>query len=128
VDLSNPQAAKLEDGPKLGVKNGMADASVGVTAPFVTMVGGESQKNGEDTELHLARWLDTRTLTVWSLPPAPSRTTTRSASCATTCSISLVATAWSYPPAHPDRLANGRGDQTPADALTLRPAIAAQPS
>jgi len=76
------------------------------------------QKNGE-TPIHLARWLDTRTLTVWSLPPRRS---------ARRRGLPRARRRALYPGGYRVELSplpsrsprNGRGDQTPADALTLR--------
>jgi len=68
VDLSDRSRTEIEDGPRLGIANGVADHRVATVGPWVFVVGGESERNGEDKELAVARILDRRTLKVWSLP------------------------------------------------------------
>ncbi len=68
VDLSNPHQARLEEGPRLGMSAGIADACVAQIGQWVVLAGGESQRAGQDTELDCTRLLNTQTLTVQPMP------------------------------------------------------------
>lgn len=68
VDLSDPAKSDITAGPKLDVLHGMADFSLVRAGHLIYIVGGESEFNGGDVELKIARLLDTRTLTVSKLP------------------------------------------------------------
>lgn len=68
LDLSDPRKSTISAGPKLDLPKGMADMSLVQVGPYVIVAGGESEFSGGDVELHTARLLDTRTLTVRKLP------------------------------------------------------------
>jgi hypothetical protein len=68
LDLSDPRKSIIEPGPKLGIDGGVADHRVAVVGPYIIAVGGETERNGADTELAAARIIDRRTLEVFSLP------------------------------------------------------------
>lgn len=68
LDLNDPRKSTLTAGPKLDLPKGMADMSIVQVGPYIIVAGGESEFSGGDVELHTARLLDTRTLTVRKLP------------------------------------------------------------
>jgi len=68
VDLSNPKRAVINDGPRLGVKDGVADACVARVDHWIIVAGGESERQGRDTELARARVINTKTRKAYSLP------------------------------------------------------------
>lgn len=67
-----PQSARLEPGPLLQIKGGMADHHVLRLPGGDIVVGGETQKGGKDVELRAGRLLDALTLGVKALPELPS--------------------------------------------------------
>jgi hypothetical protein len=67
LDLSDPSRSTIEPGPALGIDGGVADHRVVVIGPYLVAVGGETQRDQEDTELAKARIIDRRTLEVFSL-------------------------------------------------------------
>jgi hypothetical protein len=59
--------SRATDGPRLGVRQGIADACLAVLGDHALLIGGESQVGGRDTELHVTLRLDLRTLAVTRL-------------------------------------------------------------
>jgi len=59
--------SSLQDGENLGIPGGVADHRVVTLGPWAVLVGGETQKDGSDTELKTARLLDRRTGAVYRL-------------------------------------------------------------
>lgn len=68
VDLSDPKKATIKDGPRLQIKDGIADACVARVDHWIIVAGGESERNGKDTELALAVAIDTKARKTYALP------------------------------------------------------------
>lgn len=68
VDVEDAESATIRAGPVLGVPQGLADHCVVRLGSRIIVAGGESQRQGVDTELSYACMLDTRTLEMGSLP------------------------------------------------------------
>lgn len=68
VDVRHPARVQLAPGPALGIPGGVADHCVVQLGRWVLIVGGETQRDGEDTELDTALLLDVKTLQVQPLP------------------------------------------------------------
>lgn len=68
VDLGDPQKATITDGPRLQIKDGIADACVAKVDHWIIVAGGESERNGNDTELSLARVINTKERKSYALP------------------------------------------------------------
>lgn len=66
--ILNLATRTLADGPRLGLDGGVADHVVVDLGDRVVVAGGESQRDGRDTELAAAWLLDKATLTVSRLP------------------------------------------------------------
>ncbi len=61
--------SRIVDGPPLEVEGGVADHRVVAARDGYVLIGGETQRAGQDTELTIVRFLDPQALTVSALPP-----------------------------------------------------------
>ncbi len=68
VSLEDPRHTTIEPGPMLEIDDGVADHSLANVGRWTVLVGGESQQNGDDTELKTAKLLDRQTLKITALP------------------------------------------------------------